>query len=567
MNLIYFWSWIKTILKHNLIHSIYIIFIISNSISIFSQEIILEINSKIDIENKVLNTIDFVKTHKDSTSVKLEIQKISSYLKNIGYFTNTIDSIIKRQKKIITFFSLNKKVEKVILLVKKNDRFYFRDFKVEKNSVRIPIEYLQSTLNKISRKLDSEGKSFSKVKLKNISIKNNVLFAELQINQSNKRVFNKITIKGYEKFPRSFLKNYFRIHQQTVFNQKKIKETSLRSKNLKFAKEIKTPEVLFKKDSTILFLYLKKQQNNSFDGIINFASKENGGVLFNGNLDLRLNNVLDTGEEFNLFWNSIGEEKQEFSVSAKIPFILNSKFSPEISFLIYKQDSTFLNTKLNSKLFYSLNHKTKLALTYTSEISENLEKNITSNINSFNNYFLGFQFELTIPENDFFFNNKFHFEINPTYGKRKTDQGSLNQFKIESTLSYIWDLSFRSSIYLRNKTGYLDSNSFLENELFRIGGANSLRGFNEQSIFTNSYSFFNIEYRYLTSNKSFLYTISDFGSVKINNKNETLYGIGVGYAFFIQKSKINVGGVLGGNSLGNLNVNNFKLILSWKSFF
>ena len=96
---------------------------------------------------------------------------------------------------------------------------------------------------------------------------------------------------------------------------------------MQFISEIKPPEVLFTKDSTLLYIYFKKQQNNSFDGIVNFTSKEDGGVLFNGNINLKLNNVLNTGERFELFWNSIGEERQEFKLSTNLPYILNSKFS------------------------------------------------------------------------------------------------------------------------------------------------------------------------------------------------------------------------------------------------
>ena len=47
-----------------------------------------------------------------------------------------------------------------------------------------------------------------------------------------------------------------------------------------------------------------KEKNNSFDGIVNFATQENGKVLFIGNLDLLINNVFNKGEEFNINWNS-----------------------------------------------------------------------------------------------------------------------------------------------------------------------------------------------------------------------------------------------------------------------
>lgn len=538
-----------------------------NSSWILSQELTLKITSKITSEKEVLDKIDFTKKHADYTSLINEVDIISSYLKKLGYFTNSIDSIKKEDNTYTTYFTLHKKVKNAIILIDEKSRRYFKGFKFDGESTVIPIEKLERTLINISKKLDIEGKSFSKAQLKNILIKGENLIAELEIHQSKKRNITKVVIKGYKDFPKSFLKNYFNIHKNTTFNKQKIKEISNLSKNLQFAKEIKSPEILFTKDSTLLYMYLKKNQNSSFDGIINFASNENGSVLLNGNIDLKLNNILNTGEKLNLFWNSIQNESQEFKILTEIPYIFNSKFSPEISFGIYKQDSTFLNINFNSKIFFNINTKTKLALTYSSKSSESLNNITNNNIETFNNYFIGTQFRFTIPKNDFFYNDKFSFEINPTFGLRKTNQNKSNQFKIEAITSYIWDISTRNSIFIKNKTGYLNSDFFLENELFRIGGANSIRGFNEQSIFTNNFAYFNLEYRLLTSEKSYLYTITDFAKTSYQNKNNNFLGLGFGYLFKIKNSFVNLGYAIGKRNHSNFNQKNSKLIINWKSLF
>ena len=537
--------------------------------NISSQELSLKITSANEKEINVLSKIEYLKKHKDTTSLNSEIIRISNYLKKIGYFTNTVNEIKKENKKHTVFYSLNKKIENAIIKVNSESKVYLENFKIKNNTISTPISDLQSTLYTISEKLEKQGKSFSKVQLKNINIIDKTLFANLFINQSKKRVVNKIIIKGYENFPKSYLKNYFNIKPNTIINHHKIKEISKTSKNLHFIKEIKSPEILFTKDSTLIYLYLNKKKNNSFEGIVNFASKENGDVLFNGNINLSLNNILDTGEKFELFWNSIGEEKQEFKLSTEIPYIFNSKFTPQISFSIYKQDSTFLSTKFNSKLFYDINNKTRFSLTYTSESSENLNKNLDNNnkIKTFSNYFIGFQFEYKLQKNDFFLNDKFSLEVNPTLGKRKTDNESSNQFKIETSTSYIWDLNIRNSIYIKNRIGYLSSDTLINNELFRIGGANSIRGFNEQSLITNNYNYFNLEYRYLTSKKSFIYTITDIGKIKVNSKNENILGLGIGYFFTANKSLINISTSLTKTKSQTTDFNALKLNIIWKNTF
>jgi outer membrane protein assembly factor BamA len=555
------------ILKQTLLAYLYLFFSLVFSDGLFAQEITLEIASKQKIETIVLRKMDYQKQHKDKTSINLELSKISSYLKNKGYFTNTIDSIVNSGKTTKVYFSLNEKINKAVLKFSSDDHLNLNKLEIENSSFSIPIEQLEETLQTISKELGNDGKSFSTVQLKKIQLKDNTLFADLAIQPSKKRIINEVLLKGYESFPKSFIRHYFNIDKKTIFNQKKISTVAKMSKSLAFAKEIKPPEVLFTKDSTFLYIYLKKQQNNSFDGLVNFTSKEDGSVLFNGHIDLKLSNILNTGERFELFWNSIGKERQEFKLSAEIPYIFNSVISPEISFSIYKQDSTFLNTKFTSKLFYNLSAKSKLAITYSSETSENLQEQLTNGIATFDNYFMGFQFEYAIPKNDFFFNNKFYLAINPTYGQRLTETASSNQFKIETTASYIWQLSKRSSIFIKNTTGYLNSDTFIDNELFRIGGANSIRGFNEQSIFTNGYTFFNFEYRFLTSERAYFYSISDVGNIEATKNSGNLLAFGLGYLFTSKNSQINISSAVGKTNSQPFDFKEAKLIISWKSFF
>jgi hemolysin activation/secretion protein len=168
-------------------------------------------------------------------------------------------------------------------------------------------------------------------------------------------------------------------------------------------------------------------------------------------------------------------------------------------------------------------------------------------------------------KNDPFFNDTFFLEVNPSIGRRRLKGDSSNQFKIRTITSYIWDINYRNSIYIKNDTGFLNSDTYLNNELFRIGGVNSIRGFNEQSIFTSNYTFFNIEYRFLTSQKSYLYSITDIGRIKENNKN--LLGFGLGYLFNTSNSQININTVIEKRSSKPINLESIKLIVNWKNKF
>ncbi len=531
-----------------------------------AQEIKFVAASKIDSENIIISKINYKKKHKNYASVLLENEKISEHLKNNGYLLLTNDSVIKKNATYISYFSLNQKIDTIELNIENKTSIYVKEYNPFRNKIKIPILELKKLMSGISKKLAQEGSVFSEVKLENIAIKNKRLFAKLNVKRSEKRIINKTIIKGYKEFPTSFLKNYYSLNNKAFFNEEKISEISKLTKNLNFVEEIKKPEILFKEDSTLLYIYVKKKKNNSFDALVNFASEENGDILFNGNIDLKLSNILNSGENLELFWNSIGLERQEFKFKIEKPYIFNSKISPEAVFSIYKQDSSFVNTKLETSFNYSLNNKNRIALNYSSESSNNLIE-ADNNIISYSNYFIGLSYEYKIPSNNLFLNNKLFINIKPSFGNRKSNDTNTQQFKVIASASYIYEINTKNNIYIKNETGYLDTGLVLNNELFRIGGANSIRGFNEQSIFTEKFTFFNTEYRYLTSKTSYLYSLFDFGQFKSNKKNNSLLSLGFGYLFSTSNYKINIATAIGKVGSEKFDFKNSKLIISWINYF
>jgi hemolysin activation/secretion protein len=165
------------------------------------------------------------------------------------------------------------------------------------------------------------------------------------------------------------------------------------------------------------------------------------------------------------------------------------------------------------------------------------------------------------------FNNGIN--INLIIGKRKTSLESINQLKLHFSAFANLQINYRVYLAIKNESGLLTSKNYLLNEFFRIGGANSFRGYNEQSIFTNGYSYSNVEFRYLLDRTSYLYSITDLGAYKesTTKKIKKLLGIGVGYQFKINNNFVNLGYVISTNSRTNTKLNNSRLVIKWTSFF
>ena len=554
-------------MKQKTTHYICIIIFLFFSKGINSQSLTLNITSTNKNEVKILDQINFIKKHKDLKSLEKEKQQITNYLKTIGYFTNKIDSVKKIKNNFIVFYNLNKRTTHAVIKFNEKSKIYNDLNYTGKNIVKIPIKQLQPFLKAISKKLDSKGKSFSKTQLKNIQIKKDTLFANIEVLETKKRTIDKIIIKDYNEFPANYIYNYFNLNKGALIQKNKINDIHKYSKKLNFIDVIKPPEILFLKDSTLLYLYFKKKQNNSFDGLINFNSSENGKLKLNGNLNLNLINIINKGESFNLNWVNTSNKQQNFEFSTKTPYIFNSKLSPDLSFSIFKQDSSFISTKFKSTLNYHLNRKSEIGLTFDIENSEKLINSTNQSTETFRSDFLGIQYTLKIPKNDLFNNNKIKVEIQSSIGKRTINAKSTNQIKINAISSYIFELNKSNEIFIQNSFGYLNSDNLIQNELFRIGGLKTIRGIHQYQILTNQYNLINLEYRHLPTKTSYLYTITDIGLAKINTKNNKFTTIGLGYFFSTKKSTINLSLSSEVNYKQTTDIKSLTLNINWINHF
>ncbi len=525
----------------------------------------LKISSKDPVEDTFLQKIDYIVSHKDTVSIYKELAKIDLLLKNNGYFLHQKEITRAVNNNYIVWYTLGFQVIDVHIYIPKTI-----DHNKKGDTLKLKTNEVESFLKTIATRQDDQGRAFSEVSLKNLSLKNNTLLATLDVNQKKIRKINKVIVKGYSNISDRIIRHDLEIEVNDVFNSKKLQEISKLTRALSFLEEIKPPEVLFAKDSTILYLYLKKKSNNSFDGIVSFASNDNNNkLLFNGTLDLKLNNIFDGGEKASIFWNSIGNEKQEFSLTSRLPYIFNSRLSANIRFNLYKQDSTFLNTEFNPKIEYKVSSKSSISLNYINLTSNNLRESITNNnIESFDRSMVGIGYQYkNVKINTLNFTG-LNISLDALFGNRNSDTNKSQQFQFNLEVSNTFSLNERNHIYVRNQTGILLSDLLFENEIFRIGGANSMRGFNEQSIFTSQFSYVNMEYRYVTSKTSYLYTISDIGFIKaVDNLTESIFGLGFGYLFSIKQTQVNLGLVLGKSSNSDFDFNNAKLNVSFTSFF
>jgi len=487
----------------------------------------------------LIDSINRQKKFKNYQSLKNEVFHIAQTLEKIGYLENELKKIKKINDSIyLADYYVGPKYNYIKIFYSpddfsKKELLRYSDRITESHFI-VSFKKLEATLYGLNQDKTKNGNTFARVSLKNIkSIDSNILTAEICLSNGPKRTIDQIIIKGYDKFPKSFIKYYAGIKKGINLNNSVLIEKNNALNSLGFVNSTKPPEILFKKDSTTVYLYLTKQKNNNFDGILGFSTgEENQGLTLNGYLNLELNNNLNYGEQFLLNYKADGNDQQKLRVKLTLPYLFKSPFGIETELNIFRRDSTFLTSNQFLKANYQINPKSKAHLGYTSYQSSNLrnESITTLFVEDYKSNYLLTGYSFVKNQDNNLFPIKTTLQINFEIGTKNYSSAKESQLRAEALFFFIFNLNLKNSILVKNNSKLLSSDTYLTNELYQFGGINSIRGFGENSIDASFYSVLNTEYRYQFNNNMYLHSIIDLAYFENQNIDlkEKLYSFGFG---------------------------------------
>lgn len=527
-------------------------------------------------ETSIIDSLNYTKQHKDLSAIETEINTTLKTLYKIGYLESNPEPITKINDstfkckihlnnlyKNLTVYS----TEGTDIIKQALGNKYKPPFKLKFSEI-------EPTLNNLNKKIIEKGFPFTMLKLDNLRITNKkTVVANLVVEKkTKKRTTDAIIVKGYEKFPKSFLKHYLKIKTKQPFNINKIKKQAQALQMLTFASEIKTPEVLFTKDSTTLYLYLKKIQSNTFDGFLGFGTnEETNKIEFDGYLNLNLTNNLNFGESFKFLYKSDENDQKTFNANLSLPYIFKLPIGIDLALNIFKKDSTFSTATQSAKLHYQINPKQKFYAGIVNETSSNLlNSNTQTTIFDYKKNYLSLAYQYTKPQsNDVLFPTNAFFYIESNFGNRKEANSAEKQNSQNINAFKIFNLNTQNSLYIGVNGSTINSNTFFENELLRFGGINSIRGFEENSLFATLFGVINTEYRLKLNNSIYLHSVIDAAYYEndIINSKEKLFGYGFGFGILTKSGLFKLNYANGKTENQQFKFSNSKVHISLTTIF
>ncbi|WP_235890123.1 BamA/TamA family outer membrane protein [Flavobacterium gawalongense] len=507
----------------------------------------MQIIGNTESETKTIDSLQYNSNHKNTKSIHDETIRMSDKLSKIGFIENNVTDNIKiNDSSYIAKLTLGNRIKSIHIYIGRNIELKNTiALNKTKDTIVIRYEETEAFLNKALQKLEQKGFALAKLKLIHIQNNNQTLYADLEFTADKKREINAIVIKYAEKenktnFPKGHIAQINRKYYNKTFNQNIVEQVHNEFEKFRFVSQVKYPEILLTTDTTKIYVYLEKRKSNTFDGFIGFSNNENKKIVFNGYLDINLENTLRVGEQFSLYWKSDGNKQKTFRTSIELPYLFKSPIALKANLTIFKQDSTYQNTKTGIDLGYFINYNTRIYLGYLSTESSDIQNTNSEQLSDYKNSFLTSAFEYTKNDNN---NSKFPKKttISLAIGLGKRDSNNASeattanqQFYVNLEAMHNFYLNDKNSINIRSQNYYLQSDTYIINELFRFGGVSSIRGFEENSLQAHFLTSILTEYRYALSPSLYLHSILDYGLYKEktiqeeNNQKTNLIGVGLG---------------------------------------
>ena len=533
-----------------------------------------------------------LKKNKDFKPFEIKkIEELNSILENNknqwfekGYYLASFKPLYISSTEIEVLVEIGSHFPDVAIVIQDSIKSQLRSFGIEnisKNSLKTSPSFFKLFIEKTLKAYANNGYPFAQVFFTEQEIIEQQI--EIQMNISSGKIyrFSDIIVKGDSSISKSTVQNLIGIKINDIYSEEKLSSIDRILQQTNFINVLKKSELLFTENGVELYVYLENQKMSSMNGAVGLQpNPQTQQVGLTGDIQVKLLNVLKKAELIDVNWRSIEPQTQALQAKLNYPFLFKSPFGIDLKFNLYKRDSTFLDLKSFIGIQYSFKNNVQLKGFYQINSSEILSK--TPNSSSLfsylapiklNSYGLSLQYK------------RINYLPNPSKGFSlyiETSIGNRTIKKENSALekSYVYKSIFQYVSYItitnRNiiKVGVnfesYTSSTIFQNERYRFGGLNSLRGFNEEELFASTKLISSLEYRFLLDKNSNVFVFYDQGIYEDNTltyKIDNPFGVGAGISFGSRIGIFSISYALGKQENNPLEFRNGKIHFGYITYF
>lgn len=386
-------------------------------------------------------------------------------------------------------------------------------------------------MSNVIAEAENNGFPFAQIHLDSIQRNSNELNAVFSYDSGPLILWDSVKVTGDTKTQERYVQHITGIRPGMPFSQKQLDEANKVLSQSPYFLQMQIPKVDFQIQKAQPTFSLRDRNTNVLDGVIGLLPNANepGKMLVTGQLDIELYHLGGRGRDVAVHWQRLNVQTQSLDISAKESFLFNSPLDISVRFNLLKQDSTFLNRYFSLDFGYHLSKNNYLRF-FTRRQASNVLNTSAYNETElpdiadyhWNQYGIGWSLDRL--DSPYFPRRGFIIRSELALGNKRILENTGFPPEVYANLDlnspqYVGKAAFEKHIFirqnwgiwLRGSGGFTQNKNLLLNDLFRLGGLKSIRGFNENYFFAKWYGYLNMEQRLFFGENSFLMVFADFG--------------------------------------------------------
>lgn len=461
----------------------------------------------------------------DTAQLSAEINRYIASLWAKGYAAAGVDSIRGDSACSNIYIYKGARIKRVRLGVITPNKSYQLPSTIKQKNLS-PFS-LFSTTDFILSKMENQGYPFASLVFDSVLIEHNTLSGFLKLLPGTYVVFDTLIIKGRYRANRNYLNYLLGVRSGQPYSEKQVVQIGSTISQLGYLTTIRPAETEFIPRRARVYVYLKQKKANQISALIGLAGKESGnGVTFRGDATLKLVNTFNIGEQVGLRWKKLDTNEQRLEADVSLPWLGLGGFGSAGSLSIYRKDTSTLVVNPKVTLMWSgvSGHRLtgwfelkKVASSSSTSVSGYGNSNSTLYGVGYNYYHLTANLFPTAEET---------IATGAALGSRIADYpllqgGTIAQtstaYSLNAKLGVYHSIMGRLGIYCAYNGGAVGAfggngyNRLFYNELTRVGGYSTLRGFDEDFFWVSSYHIATAEARYYFEAESYAFLFVDTG--------------------------------------------------------
>ena len=560
-----------------------IVLLIGFSSGGMAQKLKLRVELKDSIPEAVEMQNKLEGSYKDSLTLKKHLKETIREFRDKGYMAASFDSLnITGEDAFVFFYSGEQfKWGKFDVANLPEGIDIEKYLEVFKRSSILDLTSFSAFQDDIISTLQNRGYPFPQLQLENISFPgNDTIHAKMFVHPGEKYILDTIYLKGEAPVDKKYIFSKLRLSPGMTYDASAFSRISSTIRKIPFLREVKFAEVDFSDEQRAnLYLYLDRAKSNRLSGVVGFLSDENQPFRLTGSFDLLLQNAFKRGEQFHLQWESFEEQSQKLDIKINYPYLLFQNIGVNIEGSLFKQDTSYIttNARLGFPFQLSSNRSLEIFGKFQSSSVISGSEQASSEYRDYRKALYGVGYMQNTLDYDLNPSRGSYLNIRSGLGSKKND--GVRAVHLESELEFSYYQPLIDAFVLKSSlnAGYMKSwfeeksDEFSKNEVFRFGGSNLLRGFQENRFYASLYSVASFELRYLLGANSNVRLFWDGAYYKNSfaeqSREDFPFGFGAGAYLDTGKGIISINYALGKADGHPVEIKNAKLHIGYINKF